>query len=277
MFNILDYINEMVLIKETPSRYKVRCPHCNSTLVIAKTTSRAGAYMCTAGCDPIDIKSALGVKTKTNNNNYNFIPPKKTLKILPVKEGKFYRFKEIPVSYLKEDNCTYYLYSRDFRVERIDKKTGKICIGYYLVKGKMERIDRCNLSKQEKIIKSTFYYLPKKKEELKGKIALMVEGEKCVNCIMKRTRICAITPPGHGWTREWLKYHLVRLPVNGIIMIPDHDKAGWHKRDLVQSICAELYIPFTSISFSFLNEEVDVADLSDEQFIQVEAKLKKWM
>lgn len=277
-FNIIDHLDQMVIKKETVSRYRVQCPCCHDgTVVISRQSgSKAGAYFCTNQCTPASIRESLGVKNY-NSKQREYQLPKKTLKYTPVKGGKFYHYKKLPKTCIKSKNDTYYLYSPQFRVHRIDRSNGKICLPYYLVGKSFKRIDEAELSSESIISHSCFYYLPSNIEAIANKIVLMVEGEKCCNTIMEKMGIACITPPGHGWNKKWLKHHLIRLPVKGIIMIPDHDQPGKHKKEMVQNICAELYMPFSAFYFpDLLTETIDVADLNDHDFQRIKERLSLW-
>lgn len=261
-FKIIDYLE---IISEITTEWTTKCPSCGGKLKVKKENN---AYLCvTQGCSPKEIRKTLGLRCKESA----FIQTK-FIKPLPLVEKKLGKITEYIPQFTVENNETLYYYNPHFTVKRVDiNKKKKAFYPYFRVNN--EWVKSSQVSTEDKFLLSSFY-----NEDLvtnPNESIIITEGEKCTDFILREFGLKCITPSGFGWSEKWLKYHLARLNLNGILVIPDHDKTGLEKAMLVQRVAWVLNIP-CSIKFlyPYLNEDKDIADIEpSEKKIILEAIL----
>jgi len=269
-FKIKDYVE---IISEISTEWTAICPNCKMPKLKIKKNN--GAYLCvnTPFCTTDQIRTKLGKKKR---NEEKYVPYLEPLSLINLKHdfkiGKITEEIEMPI---KHKEKTVYSYNNFFKVDRIDIfKKKKSFYPYYKINDKWIKSSDVS-SDINKTDLSCFYrsYLL-----LPHELMLVVEGEKCTDFVIQNLKLKCVTPPGLGWSYEWLKINLQKLNPAGIIIIPDHDKAGIDKAYLLQRVAWELKIPCSVIFiYEILTQEKDIADLNDKDLKIVREKLEKWI
>lgn len=252
-FQIIEYLN---IISEISTEWTTTCPSCGGKLKVKKDNN---AYLCvTQKCPTNKIRKSLGLKCR----EAIFI---QTKYITPISlENR--NFAAVPddyePKYTVENNETLYVYNPHFSVKRVDlAKKKKAFYPYFRINN--EWVKSSEVPAEDKLLLSSFYYeyLVEPQD-----IVLITEGEKCTDFILENFKLKCITPSGFGWSEKWLKYHLAKLNLGGILIIPDHDKAGIEKAMLLQRVAWTLDIPCNiKFLYPYLGEEKDIADISDSE------------
>lgn len=269
MFNILDYVS---ITSEIATEYTAECPKCGGKLKIKKDNK---AYLCVASaCTPKQIRSCLKVERKEYTR---YVEPVIEPRIIT--SGSFVSIDDLSayLTTVKKENVTYFKYSDNFAVKRIDHppkegKKNKVFYPYYRINDKW--LDASEVSQQDKIRLSCFY-----KQDLLSTtgIILVVEGEKCADFAIANLGIQTTTAVGFGWSVEWLAHKLRCLKPAKILVLPDHDEAGKRKAYLLQKECWKQSIECNVFfEFSVFSETTDIADLDNEQLNKLREKLSKW-
>ena len=252
-FKIIEYLE---IISEITTEWTTKCPSCGGKLKVKKENN---AYLCvTQHCTPTEIRKSLGLKCRDA-----ILTQTKYIQPLPLINRNFGKIDEYIPQFTVEKNETLYYYNPHFTVKRIDLgKNKKAFYPYFRINN--EWVKSSQVSAEDKFLLSSFYHedlITNPKESI-----IITEGEKCTDFILREFGLKCITPSGFGWSEKWLKYHLARLNLNGILVIPDHDKVGLEKAMLVQRVAWTLDIP-CSIKFLYpiLNENKDIADIKDSE------------
>ena len=140
MFNILEHLDRLEVVKESATWIQAKCPVCGGTLKIARTEDARGAYTCyTSGCGR-EIKRILSPWSPFTQSSpfrrASLVTPTIRERIVPVRP-----YSPVPLSeYLT--NTTYtppiragiawtFQYDDTFRMVRFDTPDGKVCTFQY--------------------------------------------------------------------------------------------------------------------------------------------------
>lgn len=277
-FNILDYLENLEIIKETHSDIEIYCPVCQAkNFKIDKKEGKYYGYSCECMEDCQTRKEIVKAVLPTNQGqNRNYSPqPKATRKLqnnpLPVITGPatLAIFEQIPqdrpqrISQGQNSTITYH-YSEFQGVDRIETSNPDKPKGY----DKSFRQWHINEA-GSKIHKKGDVPWPlyRQTEIITGDSwPVLVEGEECVESL-REIGIKATTFQGSNWGAEAGENKFRQLKeanVPGLIFIPDLDEAGLKKVRAVLTASAVADFPVIIINIANLWPEVpekgDVAD-----------------
>lgn len=259
-FKIIEYLE---IVSEITTEWTTKCPVCDGKLKVKKDN---GAYKCfTQGCSTNKIRKTLGLKCRdVPFTQTKFIKP------IPLEDKNFSLVPNYEPHYKVQNNEIFYSYNPYFVVKRVNQSTGKkVFYPYFKINNQWKKSRECY--SEDKFLLSSFYY-----EHLieEGDIVFITEGEKCTDFILENFGVKCITPAGFCWNESWLKYHLAKLNLGGICIIPDHDKVGFEKAYLTQRIAWTLEIPCTVEPLQgILEEGKDIADLNKKEIQKVRKKI----
>lgn len=264
-FNILERLDALTLIKQGSTYAEYYCPVCGEeNFKVTLTGERAGAFKCWSSCcDSLDVRKALGCKTI---HHESFIKPKTVYnrvnfpKIFQLVSVDKY---DLPTTssywsnkYSTRVNRTEYIYSPECRVSRIDfienGKKRKQAYPQHWLEGEW-----CYGVSSRFPLYNQSYLLNQKG------IIFLVEGEKAATVFTDHTGWLALSPPGFGWTEEWLQntFRKIYWSVDGVFVLPDNDEVGKTKAWKVQQACWSCQLPCEVIDLPHQNSGEDVADL----------------
>jgi hypothetical protein len=263
IFDIREYVGTtLTILKESNTQWKVTCPSCNGKMVVNKNQPK---YMCvTEYCTPIEIRNAMGVYTY-NPTNYtpsfsvsplyikrplSLIRTEKKVDSTTQQSKNYIENKTLDrTPYYYPDNCKVVRYDIYVNGSRINKefrpyKDNKI-------------ISYCDL----KLYRENYL-------NIYGDY-IWVEGEKCVDAVVKRGYTAITAAGGVARNKDYIqKRLLVNKPkIAGLVIIPDNDTSGIKKAALVEECAWRSNIPTKKINLdpflSLLDEGDDVVDLLD--------------
>ncbi len=270
-FKIKDYVE---IVSEIQSEWTAICPCCKTPKL--KIKKENNAYICvnTPQCTTEEIRAKLGRKKM---DTFKYVPYLEPLSLInsktDLKLGKITDIQNIEIP-VKNNNKTIYKYNDFFIIERIDiSKKKKVFYPYFKVDNNWVKSSEV----PNKLNYSSFY-----REDLllPHELTLVVEGEKCTDFVISNLGLKCITPPGFGWSVNWLKEKLQNLQTSGIIIVPDHDKVGLEKAYMFQRVAWELKIPCSVVlMFNVLSDTRDIADLDikSQDLIKVKEQLLRWI
>lgn len=269
-FSILDHLDKLNHL----GRGRYNCPVCNGrALTINKKT---GAYRCFSGeCESALIRNAIAPLPENNGGG----GAKTKAKTAPKPKAK-------PV-YISLDSVTFGRLPEDRTYpERIKsalpewtKLKGKDCIKtiYEYDDELMKEVIRIDVSGEKdvrpfvkgKLGKGDHPWNPYRLYEAlvygAGHFVVLVEGEKCVEA-MRWLGIPAITFQGAAWTEDDFSRAIAQMKgtVAGLLIIPDHDEAGYRKAEKVAIAAAAHSFPALVLNpldlWRAIPERGDVAD-----------------
>jgi len=279
MFKILNYLEKMEIVRETPTHLTCVCPVCgDDNLKIKKTSPYKHAYKCWSNyCSNEDIKKALGVRNLIPSTTKRVLPRIKPPQVtfngkdivvinnyqpLPKKIKKFgggYTVEEI-----------IYPYSQTQRVLRIDNITTKTKYIYiqYLDE------DFTWLSGAGSSFWFVYDYgIGEALANTQFDTVLFVEGEKTAE-FCKERGLAAITVMSgnfHDSLNKTVMLFKATYPhIRNVIYVPDADEPGLKKAQHVQECCWFNNIGCKIIGMSSVVAEpfegMDLADLDENTF-----------
>jgi len=283
MKNILSFIDQLTIIKETNFNIICFCPICGGNdFKISLNRSTYGFFKCwTTGCNNKAIWESLNITDKRKNNSQYKIVPSSPLifsSVDPPKEISFYSINnyKIPSKEKHWDNLrgncfkTIYQYSNRHRVCRYDgyiniTKEGDIVsakdtIPQTLIEGKW-----VNGTHNEFWDLYNYSFIDSQK---KFNSVTVHEGEKSASAF-STIGILGLTPRGGGGFNDRnLSYSLLRLKnirISHLIYIPDNDDPGIKKAETFQQNCYKQNLSCTIIPMKKFWKDVplkgDFADL----------------
>lgn len=285
------------ITKETSSYIQIQCPVCGSAspgIKVSKASHAKGAYRCYSNyCESKKIRQALGIE---DEKNYHLSPYKtqlqKSVYSAPIKLDKI-----IPKTELKEPKLIECL---DYTpivptIHRFANGEKKITIFPYSEKQRVYRLDDVN-KKQKQVYLQTLnsegvweagignrlwqVYTHGLASSLSNQSSdnqntiLFVEGEATAEYV-KNQGIAAITVASPFYNPESLEKLLYVLfttyrQIENVIAVPDEDEPGYHKANLVCSIChylkrrAKVQTLSDTLGLSYVPEKG--SDLADFKF-----------
>jgi hypothetical protein len=237
------------------------CPCCNKDLKV-NIAIKTKPYKCwSGGCTPDQIRAKLKLTVLPKSEiisqpAYN-IQPIHLSSIDPLFISDYVPPIAVRRNIIHDGKAavsTTYRYSSTHQVQRIDFLDGskKKFLPSYIFEGnrKYGADYNCPLFNEEFI-----------KDE--GKTIYMVEGEKCAVTMTQALGLLAVSPPGFGWNEKYLRPRLQILSkkISGIVILPDNDKAGITKADLLRTVAWTVGIPTKLVKFPEAQDSEDIADL----------------
>lgn len=264
--NILDYLDDLTIIKRTGSYIEAKCPVCEGKLKISLSPTKYGAYACyTNNCEKTrKIREALyrpfnGFKVK---QLYKRILPKTVKRFTLSKPLQninldLFRTNQEYIEPERYKDITIYKY-KNLKVWRKDiAYKVKMFASFHLENGEwiegLQGLDGFPIYKEE-------YLQP---------YIFMVEGEKCADWMHKHN-YAAITVASsynneHGF--ELLADELISRGVKGVLYLQDNDEAGLTKSNLCSAALWSRQIECNVVNlaefFSDNNQPVDGFDVAD--------------
>jgi len=247
-FNLAD--SKLEILSELATEICYKCPSCGGKLKYKKLD---WAYLCvTENCSTAQIRTALGLSSSNG-----IITPS----TLVIKQPTITKFDELMVSpphyqlakqyQIGNRRITYFSYSDEFIVERVDydDEQPKQLFPKYRVGNKWiyGRGKNTSLFNQRYITNGS---------------VLIAEGEKCAD-IVSSTGWLTLSPPSFGWSNNYLMAQLSNPHITGIIYLPDNDKIGRVKSDLIKYVAWSLGKPFYLVPLDDVTSDNggDIADL----------------
>lgn len=280
MFKILDYLQKLEIVRETPTHITSICPVCgDDNFKIVKTGKSKNAYKCWSNyCSANEIKEKLGYKP-------GLLEPKKTRPELRIKPSKIpfrgkqlatvdnyppikVRVKSFSGGYRTEERV--YPYSSTQRVLRIDNiqsKTKYVYIQYQnedftWISGTGENFWNPYTFGIEESLRNPFF-----------DTALFVEGEKTAEFCKERGLSAVTLMAGNfhkGLDKSILVFSLKFPNIKNIIYVPDADTPGEVKAEKLKESCWKVGLGCEIIPMSdIINdpfEGMDLADLNESLF-----------
>lgn len=261
-FDIREFLDRL---ESSPKKGKFMCPVCGGGSL--DVNKKNGAYRCFSNeCESADIRQAIAPLEEPIQPKAKRAPKKKaepvTVNVLPslgtLPDNRTYPEKtqfnggyNIRYWYSK----TQWIVRRDF----VDPTKGKDIRPWHHPDGaalaKMGKGDR----------PWDAYRLNEALEFAAGNWVCVVEGEKCVEA-MRFIGIPAITFSGSAWTAKDFSAAIAKLKgkVHGMLIIPDHDDAGYLKGDKLSEACASHGYPCLMLNpldiWGNMPEKGDIAD-----------------
>lgn len=261
----MERLDALTPIKEGATYAEFYCPVCKEeNFKITLTGDRAGAFRCWSNsCNSSEIREALGGKTV---DRQIYVKPKAVYNSVPFAQGcQFINIDkyDLPATssywsnkYGTRVNRTEYTYSPECRTSRIDfvedgKKRKQVYPQHWL------EGEWCYGASPKFPFYNSSYLLNQ------AGIVFVVEGEKTATIFTDSLGWLALSPPGFGWTEEWLKSAFQKLywAVEGVFVLPDNDRVGQSKAWKVQQACWSWHIPCEIIELPLAEEGEDAADL----------------
>lgn len=248
-FNLADC--KLEILSELTTEICYKCPSCGGKLKYKKLD---WAYLCvTENCSTAQIRTALGLSSSSG-----IITPS----TLVIKQPTITKFNELMVSpphyqlakqyQIGNRHITYFSYSDEFIVERVDyddeqpkQLFPKYKVGNQWIYG---RGKNTSLFNQRYITNGS---------------VLIAEGEKCADIVSSITGWLTLSPPSFGWSNNYLFAQLSNPHITGIIYLPDNDKIGKVKSDLIKYVAWSLGKPFYLVPLDDVTSDDggDIADL----------------
>jgi hypothetical protein len=276
-FNILDYLNNLEIIKETQSEIEIYCPVCQAeNFKIDKKEGKYYGYSCECMEDPQlrkEIVKRIAPFPQENHLSYSKRPilANKPSPPLPEITDKvtLAQLETIPtdrpqrIAQGQNSRITYH-YSESQGVDRIETPNPEKPKGY----DKTFRQWHLNET-GSKIHKKGDKPWPLYREReitVDNAWPVLVEGEECVESL-REMGIQATTFQGSNWGVEVVEDKLRQLKeanVPGLIFIPDPDEAGLKKAKAVLTASAMANFPVIIIDIASLWPEMpDKGDVAD--------------
>jgi hypothetical protein len=247
MFKLSDYIDKLTIVCEKNTEITFICPICGSNKL--KFNKSNFAYKCYENfCSSKSIREKLGFRNtydeqtkgssiiieesvtwKYNNNTYNFIT------VDNYKKAKIQNIgKKTITNYKYNDNCIVQRvdYENEQKRKDIFPKYKNNEVWTYGSNNKFGLFNSCFIAKQGLVI--------------------MVEGEKCADELTAFSSYLTLTPPAFGWNVNYLTCSFIDfLPfITGILYLPDNDKIGLEKANIIQKASWANSIPCKIINLS---------------------------
>ena len=249
---------KLEVLSELPTEICYKCPSCGGKLKYKKLD---WAYLCvTENCSTAQIRTALGLSSSSG-----IITPS----TLVIKQPTITKFDELMVSpphyqlakqyQIGDRHITYFSYSDEFIVERVDydDEQPKQLFPKYRVGNKWiyGRGKNTSLFNQRYITNGS---------------VLIAEGEKCADIVSSITGWLTLSPPSFGWSNNYLIAQLSNPHITGIIYLPDNDKIGRVKSDLIKYVAWSLGKPFYVVPLDDVTSDDggDIADLANTHNIK---------
>lgn len=223
MFNILDHLDKLTVLKELSSELVCECPVCNGQrLTISRSSS---AYSCwTTECPAADIREAiapLGYNRQQTQRQEKRLKP-------AIVTGKVELARLSNPVKANTASETWYEYDQACRVHRYYEGDQKYTIPYcHGQRGKGKRM-------------WSPYRIQEVQGVRRGAWVLIVEGEKCVEYARELGAV-ALTWQGSSWSLADFAMTIMMLRsqgVAGICYYPDLDIPGFRKAYKLWRACA---------------------------------------
>ena len=289
-FNILDHIDKLQPAKGS-DRYI--CPVCggNDLTIEIKT----GKYQCWHGCECSDIREAISPWKDVASNNNGFYPskkphskPKKPSLPCPIPENKIV-LTTLPETPTDNPRIIEKPFIPEWAMERykIPKTCDREIVYQY---SKTQWISRYEWSDPTHPKGRKKHPHPKHLDDkgeshwnkgknqwqaykideaianCQDKWVLALEGENCVETARK-LQLAAITWQGGSWTKEAIAKTVKKLKnsgASGLVVLPDNDRAGAKKGQLILSVCSQLNFPCLTVEpmdlWSDMPDKGDIVD-----------------
>ena len=265
-FNILDYLPNLDNVKSHPTWIGATCPVCSGNLKISKSQVKYGAYTCySSDCSAYAIRNKVapskvfkrysGFKSKPVSKVSQLAVVVKALPNLDIKGADYIseQVYEAPYSFTQAGNkLTYYAYSPNFRVVRVDglELGDKFVYPQTFTMG--EWVNTRPLD---------YTFAPVYKSNYCGKNVLLVEGEKSADA-GQRNGFNAISVPGFAsgsdYFWKFIATVLKELGVDKVLYLEDNDSVGKKK---ASTACIHLHYAGIAASSVNLAERVDKLDV----------------
>jgi putative DNA primase/helicase len=280
VFKILDYVDKLQIVRETPTHLTCVCPVCGDVNFKIKKTGKAkGAYKCWSNeCLPSEVKDRLGFKSI-----YHSKPKRPPLRIIPqeipfrgttlaltdsVNYPTIYpKIKKFSGGSVAEERL--YPYSSTQRVLRIDNITTQT--KYVYIQYQDEDFTWVSGSGSSRW---PVYTHGIDMTNTEYDTVVFVEGEKTAE-FCKERGLAAFTLMSscfHGEELDkTLMFFFLRNPhIQNIIFIPDEDEPGFTKARNFQVSCWRHSVSCKILKMSQIVSEtfegMDLADLTENQF-----------
>jgi predicted P-loop ATPase len=302
-FDIRSYLGRLTPTKE---KGKYICPHCSGhNLSINRKT---GAYTCYNGCESQDIREALSpwsevVGSKDNYKKNEATPKKKPTpksirnsmnvaqnneKAQEIRVPEKVEFARVRIEIPEPTPCSIPSYLRGEIPENVQCKKVVYCYSATQWIERIQWLDPSSSKRRSKAIRPWHktedgkqkmgkgdepWLAYREQESFKsGGLILFVEGEACVDGL-NGLGFGATTLQGADWTEETVTDFCARAVesrIEGFLLIPDNDEAGFKKMKLVGQIAASfgifaLEIPPSLILGENPPDKWDIADWIREE------------
>ena len=247
-FNLADC--KLEILSELATEICYKCPSCGGKLKYKKLD---WAYLCvTENCSTAQIRTALGLsssnKVQLTSNLVIKQPIITKFDALMVSPPHYQLAKQYQIG---DRRTTYFSYSDEFIVERVDSNSQpKQLFPKYRVgnEWKYGRGKNTSLFNQRYITNGS---------------VLIAEGEKCADIVTSITGWLTLSPPSFGWSNNYLMAQLSNPHITGIVYLPDNDKIGRVKSDLIKYVAWSLGKPFYVVPLDDVTSDDggDIADL----------------
>lgn len=261
-FRLIDYWRsgklELVPEKSSERQHTYICPVCGDDNLkenLNPQSERFGSYFCFGNnCSTSDIRHKLGANSfqiaqqEESRNQQSLI--------------RIVNRKQVPFRFVDDFAVT----PIDYEPPTVSHRTTRIVTTFkYNETCAMERIDFKSTDKKKQFFPkpsaSSAFKLFNQRYLKTFSTVLMAEGEKCADVVSRHTGLLCLSPPGFGWTIDFLSNALLNPHISAILFFPDQDEAGRQKTQLL--IDAANSVEKGVLIFCFpkeMNEGEDIAD-----------------
>lgn len=258
-FNLIDYYNKgkLELISELATELCFKCPSCGGKLKYKKLD---WAYLCvTENCSTTQIRESLGLSSSNSVHSSTLVIKQPTITkfdALMVSPPDYQLAKQYQIG---DRRITYFSYSNEFIVERVD----------YDDEQPKQLFPKYRINNQWVYGRGNNSLLFNQQYLTDGSV-LLAEGEKCADIVTSITGWLTLSPPAFGWNNSYLIAQLSNPHITGIIYLPDNDKIGKIKADLIKYVAWSLGKPCYIVPLDDVTSDDggDIADLVKTYNIQ---------
>lgn len=273
-FSILNHLDALNIVKDTPTDYHCTCPSCgDGGFKVEKSTGRYKTFKC--GCMDTEqgkkaIIDAIAPLNRNNRPSYSRHKQKPIPKPQPIPaingKVKIAKLPTIPTDRPEKTNgrITYH-YSATQGVDRVEKPDPNRPKGYSkdFYQWHIKNGDRTNGKGDQP------WPLYRESEAISADgWLLLVEGEECVETL-RGNGIAAMTFQGSSWSKPTIETAFNRLKPQcpGLIFIPDQDQPGQKKAKAIESASADTGLPVIIVPInSIWTKAPDYGDVADIQW-----------